>query len=107
MATNTQTGLPNELAFEQALAAELGSSIESQEGGARGVSTVRLNELFAPVLHKTTIEEQWTDDKKIATLIKSEADYIPITEGGRYIRLISKNVGLAALVGSLARVKTR
>jgi hypothetical protein len=101
MAYDSRTGLPNELAFEQFLAADLGASIEIPEGGKR-ITMVRLDELFEPVLQRTAIEESWSDEKKVEMLIQAPASYVAVTQNGSFVRLVSKEVGIAAIVGSLA-----
>jgi len=100
MAHDSQTGLPNELAFEQFLAADLWESIEFPEGG-KGMTMVRLNELFAPVLQKAVIEQAWSDEKRVEAVVQAPTGYIAVTQNGSFVRLISKEMGIAAIVGSL------
>jgi len=90
MAFSTQTGLPNELLAEQYLQNELGSEIEQQPGGSKHISIIRLNEIFKPVLIKQAIDMTWANEKQTNVCLGSDANFMAITEDGRYSALVSK-----------------
>ncbi|WP_114940497.1 hypothetical protein [Mucilaginibacter endophyticus] len=88
MAFSTNTGLPNELLAEQLLQNELGSTIENQ-GGAKHVNMVHLDEIFSPVLIKKQIDKSWPDEQQTNALFAAEEPFIAITENGKYSAIVS------------------
>ena len=90
MAFSTQTGIPNELLSEQYLQNELGNEIEQMPGGSKHINIVRLNEIFKPVLIKQAIDMTWANEKQTNAFFASDANFIAITENGRYSALVSK-----------------
>ena len=110
MAFDSASGLPNELAAEQFLAADLGAQIEIPEqakGGPKGISLVRLEELFRPVLHKEFMDETWTGSKQLEAFLDSSAAYVAVTRKGSYSRLLPRVEGLNAIAKSLATEQDR
>jgi len=110
MAFDSASGLPNELAAEQFLAADLGTQIELPEqakGGPKGISLVRLEELFRPVLHKEFMDETWTGSKQLEAFLDSSAAYVAVTRKGSYSRLLPRVEGLNAIAKSLATEQDR
>jgi hypothetical protein len=95
------TGLPNELAPEQMLAAELGREVE-QKGPPREITLARLEELFRPVLLRNAVDETWPADRQLAAFFEDTAPQVAVTSGGRYLRLLPRDVALSAIVRSLA-----
>lgn len=110
MAFDSASGLPNELAAEQFLAADLGAQIEIPEqakGGPKGISLVRLEELFRPVLHKEFMDETWTGSQQLEAFLDSSAAYVAVTRKGSYSRLLPRVEGLNAIAKSLATEQIR
>jgi hypothetical protein len=90
MAFSNQNGLPNELLAEQYLQNELGNEIEQHPEGSKHISIARLNEVFKPVLIKQAIDTAWTNEKQTKVFFTNDADFIAITENGKYTALVSK-----------------
>lgn len=90
MVFSPATGLPNELLAEQFLQHELGEKIEGQLEGSKHINVVRLNELFKPVLYKQSIDTKWSNEKQTNAFFSSDADFIAITENGKYSSLVSR-----------------
>lgn len=89
MAFDSATGLPNELLAEQLLASDLGAKVELQ-GEPRKISLVRLDELFRPVLDKYSIDQSWSAERQMNAFFDSDAQYIAVTQNGRYSTLVSR-----------------
>jgi len=87
MAFDGVTGLPNEFAAEQVLAAKLGK-IESNN--QTEISLIRLQELFKPVLHVTSIDEAATREQQLKAFFSSSGAYVPVTLRGQYQRLLRR-----------------
>lgn len=103
MAFDPETGLPNELAAEQYLAADIGAKIEMQTERPRGISVVRLEELLRAVLHSEAIDETWSGDRQLKEFLDATDSYVAVTHGGRHERLLPRVDGLNAIVKSLTR----
>jgi len=101
MAIDQNTQLPNELGPEQLLASELGSSIESVEQ-PRTISVVRLKDLFAPVLKTNFVDQRSSPEEQLREFTADDADYVPITQDGRYVQLVRRVAVLAAMVQALS-----
>jgi len=89
MATDSATGLPNELIAEQVLQSELVKKVEPQ-GGARSINLVRMEELFRPVLIKDRIDLNWPADRQLDAFLGTDAPFLAITQDGRYSALVSR-----------------
>lgn len=100
MAFDGGTGLPNRLAPEQFLQSALGQHIE-QPSPPRAISTVRLQDLFRPVLRTNVLDEAVPSDKQVDALLSADAPYLAVTRDGRYLRLLPRLSGLAIVVRSL------
>jgi hypothetical protein len=101
MAFNSSSGLPNDLAAEQLLAADLGIKVE-MSAWPRGITLVRLQELFKPMLKTEAIDETWPSQRQLQAFLEGQASYVAITNNGCYIRLMSRITGLNTLVKSLS-----
>lgn len=92
-------GERNELAQEQFLAADLGEKAEPPD---HGIDVVRLRQLFAPVLRCEHLERDWPAERRIQAALATDAPYMAVTEGGRYLGLLGRaavqNCILQALV---------
>ena len=104
MPFNGTTGLPNPLLAEQLLAHDLGVEVESK-GLPKGISLVRLEELFRPVLHKETLDETSPSEQQLSTFFNSDSPYIGITGNGKYKTLVSRVSVLNTIVRSLVEKK--
>ncbi len=102
MAFNGTTGLPNELLAEQLLADDLGVEVESQEK-PKTIGLTRLEELFRPVLHKESVDENWPAERQINAFFDSDSEYIAITRNGEYKTLVSRLSVLNTVVKTLAK----
>jgi hypothetical protein len=100
MALDPSSGLPNELAQDQFLAADLGMRIEKQERPRR-VTVIRLQDLFHAVLRINALDESWPTDKQIDVLLSGDEKYVAVTRDGGYISLMPRMSGLAGVVRSV------
>lgn len=100
MAFDYPTGLPRPLFPEQLFASELGEKIEKTEP-PRWVSLAKMEELFRSCLHNGAVEESNEDDQQISAFFEQDADYIAITEKGKYKALASRTVLLSEFVKAL------
>lgn len=100
MAFQSYTGLYNELFAEQVLQSELGREVE-QKAGPRGISLVRLEDLFRPILMKEQLDLSWTTDKQLEFALKVDTPFVALTQNGRYSALVSKLALLNEVVKSL------
>jgi hypothetical protein len=92
---------PNEFAFEQFLAMQLGETVEQQ--GPPVISVIRLHELFDPVLHEAQIDDRWSESQRLEAFLSSEQPYIALTSRGRYVGLLNHRAGTNAVLASLTR----
>jgi hypothetical protein len=106
MAFNPESGLPNELAIEQFLASELGETVERAEP-TRGISIVRLQELFRSVLRTNRVEQTWAPSKQLRAITSGEAAYFAVTKDGRYVRLVPRLTTISAILGGLVVDRTK
>lgn len=105
MTFSIDTGIPNELLAEQFLQHDLGENIE-QGDGSKHISSVRLNELFKPVMVKQAIDTRWSNDNQTTTFFTSDASFIAITENGKYVALVSRQTLLnEALKGVFIKIE--
>jgi hypothetical protein len=95
------TGLPNPLRFEQLLASELGGGVEAANT-PRGITLVRLEELFRPILHRSTIDESWANQQQLEAFFGDDAPYVAVTRDGRYQRLLSRLTAQNVILKSLS-----
>ena len=106
MAYDAGSELPNALFAEQLLASDLGAEVESQEQPKR-ISLVRLEELFRPVLHKESIDESWSAERQVREFFNSTADYIAVTQNGKYSTLVSRLTVLNTIIKKLTEQKQK
>lgn len=101
MAFDQSTGLPNEFFAEQLLAAELGQEVESQTN-IRGMSLVRMNELFQSVLIKDHLDESWPLDRQREAFFRDRDQHIAITKNKTYVTMLAKLDVIGEMVRKLA-----
>lgn len=80
-------GLPSRFLEERILAAEL--SPHEQQAVAE-VSVARLLEFLTPALHRQAIELSSADASWMDSFVADESEFVAVTEGGRYVGLISR-----------------
>jgi len=90
-------GLPNEFLPEQLLASELGELIEKKEG-PRLVTTIRLEDLFRPLLHRQLIDLARPEKRQLDTFLETDDDFLAITESGKYRTIVSRSAILNTLI---------
>ncbi len=100
MAFDGATGLANPLRFEQLLASELGGQVE-KPNPPRGISLVRLEDLFRPILRKGAIDENWPNQQQLEAFFSDNEPYIAITTNGCYQRLLPRSAAQNAILKSL------
>jgi hypothetical protein len=101
-----EDGLPSAFGFERLLQSELGTHIELPET-PRTVGIYRLEELFRPVLRMRSVEEDWPAERKVDAILSTEEPFIAVTRAGRYLRLIPRVTGLAAILRSVTTPRRR
>ena len=106
MAFDTNTGLPNTLFAEQALQSELGQKVE-QLTGTRGISLIRLQEIFRPVLSTNAIDLSWSADRQLEEFLKTDDSYVAITQEARFSSLVPRLTLLNQLLTPLLRGASR
>jgi hypothetical protein len=89
MAFDPASNLPNRFAREQFFLADLGARIEMQ-GQAKPISVVRLRDLFGSVLRTSSLDETSPTDKQVEVMLAGEDQYLAVTQGRRYLRLVSR-----------------
>jgi hypothetical protein len=98
-----EDGLPSAFAFERLLQSELGMHVEEPEKQKpRTIGIFRLEELFRPVLRTSFVDEDWLAEQKVEAILATEEPFIAVTQAGRYLRLIPRVTGLAAVLRSVA-----
>jgi hypothetical protein len=90
----------NEFSLEQALAADLGATVEMQATPA-GMTIHRLLMLFRPVLRTLAIDETDPGEKQLKEFLASLEPYVATTHGREYHRLVSRVTGLNAIMRSI------
>ncbi len=90
------------LLAEQLLADDLGTEVESQEK-PKTISLVRLEELFRPVLHKESADENWPTERQISAFFDCDSEYIAITRNEEYKTLVSRLTVLNTVVKTMAK----
>jgi len=85
-----KSGERNSFLQEQVLQMELGNKIEGSAEGARRISHVRLDDLFGPVLKKYSIDQDWPEEQQMRSFLSNDAPYMAITQGGKYISIVSR-----------------
>ncbi|MCI0580228.1 MAG: hypothetical protein L0332_18420 [Chloroflexi bacterium] len=93
--------LPNTFAAEQLLASELSGKIESP-GLHKVISTVRLNDLFAAVLRRDSVNQSSSPEDQLKQFASDDADYVAVTRDGKYVQMMRRLTVLSAMVSSLA-----
>jgi hypothetical protein len=89
MATD-HSGHRNQFLQEQILQYELGNKIEKTAEGSKSISHVRLEDLFGPALKKYNIDQDWSEEEQTRSFLSNDAPYIAITQGGKYISIVSR-----------------
>lgn len=92
-------GERNEYASEQILMHEL-SALESPE--PRGITIVRLQDLFGAILHTESIDEQDPADRWLAVSLSQESDYLAVTRAGVYLGVLSHRALVNHVLTALA-----
>jgi hypothetical protein len=92
----------NAFADEQFLLAELAPL----EQPPRPLTLVRLMELFGPILHAATVDED-SDDAWLRTALSLDDDYLAVTRGQVYVGMLSRSAVLARIGGALASNSAR
>lgn len=105
-AFSNSSGLPNELFAEQMLAYDLGEKVERKEEPKR-ISLTRFEELFRKVLHKESIDESWSAVRQVREFFNSTADYIAVTQNGKYSTLVSRLTVLNTIIKKLTEQKQK
>jgi hypothetical protein len=95
-----EDGLLGDFAFERLLQSDLGAAVEGQEE-PRTIGLFRLQELFRPVLRTRSIDDDWPPEKQVDLILSIEDPYLAVTHRGRYVRLIPRLTGIAAVVRSV------
>jgi hypothetical protein len=90
----------NDLAAEQALALDLGATVEMPTRPV-GITIDRLTMLFCSVLRKFAIDETDPGEKQLEEFLGSTEPYVATTRGREYQRLVSRATGLNAIVRSI------
>jgi hypothetical protein len=96
-ATQDYTKL-GEAVFEQILMEQLAkpqifpnsSSSLSLENPPDHLTLARFNELFEPYLYRNAIDLAWPNEKRILTLLDSEAPYVALIRDGRYEAMLQR-----------------
>jgi hypothetical protein len=101
-----EDGLPSAFGFERLLQSELGTHVEEHEK-PRTIGIQRLEELFRPVLRRGSVDEDWPAEAKIDAILSTEDPFIAVTRAGRYLRLIPRVTGLAAVLRSVTKPRRR
>jgi hypothetical protein len=101
-----EDGLPSEFGFERLLQSELGTYVEGSEK-PRTIGIFRLEELFRPVLRRSSVDEDSPAETQIDAILSTEQPYIAVTQTGRYLRLIPRVTGLAAVLRSVTKPRHR
>jgi hypothetical protein len=99
-------GLPGAFGFERLLQANLGTHVEPEKP-RRTIGIVRLEELFRSVLRMSSVDEDWPAEKKVDAILSTEEPYIAVTQAQRYLRLIPRVSGLAAILRSVTTPRRR
>lgn len=89
MAFDQSTGLPNDFFAEQLLAAELRQEVESQTN-IRGISLVRMDELFRSVLIKECLDQSWPLEHQREAFFRASDQHIAITKNKTYVTMLTK-----------------
>jgi hypothetical protein len=93
----------NAFADEQSLLTELAPF----EQRPRLVTLVRLTELFGPILHAASFDEQDPDDVWLRAALSLDDDYVAVTRGQVYVGMLSRSAVLARIVSALASQSAR
>jgi len=102
MAFDPATGLPNKLFAEQILQSDLGQKLEMPPNAPRNVDLARLEDLFAAVLYRDSIDLGWPPARQLEAFLNSQAAFLAATQQGTYSALVSR----AALANEVLRSLT-
>lgn len=78
--------------------------LQMVEAHPRNLTVVRLQELFEPVLVTSSLDESDDDEAKLRHITGTSGDYIAVTDGGRYVSLVSRAVAVNAVLRSMVGV---
>jgi hypothetical protein len=106
MAFDSANGLRNALLEEQVLQSDLGQQVEMREG-SRGISLVRLEEVFRPILAKEHVDLNWEADRQLQAVLESRASFLAVTQDGKYTTLVSRLTLLGEPLTPLLRGRKR
>lgn len=98
------TGSPKELFAEQMLAMDLQTKIENPKE-PKTISTIRLKDLFKPVLYTDGIDESESQEKQISTFFENDSDYLVITNNGKYSTIVSRLTVLSTILKTMVEQK--
>jgi hypothetical protein len=104
MAFDPATGRRNELFAEQLLQSEIGREVE-QKGGTQGISLVRLEELFRPILMREHVDLSWSADRQVDAVLDLQAPFIAMTQQGKYTSIVSRLTLMNELLKSLVKAQ--
>ncbi|MFZ3573377.1 hypothetical protein ACOKM5_41255 [Streptomyces sp. BH097] len=68
-----------------------------EKTGPKGISIIRLNDLFRAFLHTETLDESLPEEQWLRTVFCTHTDYLAVTRGGRYMGLASRTTLLTDL----------
>ncbi|MBK9014721.1 MAG: hypothetical protein IPM82_11935 [Saprospiraceae bacterium] len=108
MAFDNVSGLPNPFLAEQLLAADIGEKVENKlypKPNPTWISPVRVVELFRPRLYTKTIDENWSEELQLNALFEPDADYVALTQNGKYKAIVSRLSLLGELVKTMVKQK--
>lgn len=106
MAFDNTSGLPNEFLPEQLLQSDLGATIETIEQ-PNGISIVRLEELFRPVLHIENIDQAWPSERQMDAFFDGREEYLAITHNSQYTMLVARLAVLNTVFKNFVRRSLR
>jgi hypothetical protein len=104
MAFHGGNGLPNDLLTEQLLQSDLGNRVESLST-PKTVSLVRLNDLFGAILNREWIDLSWPKERQLNEFLSNDAPYLAVTQGGKYLTIVSRLAVLNELLRPLVAPK--
>lgn len=104
-AQGSATVEPNEFAFEQYLAADLGAKAE--QGEPPRINPAQLHALFDAVLHQGQIDQNWSPARRLEAFLESDDPHTALTERGRYVGLLNHRAGVNAILTEVVGSESR
>lgn len=90
-----------EAAFEQILLDQL--AVKGLENKPDTITLTRFADLFEPDAYRDAIDLEWPNDRRVATLLETGAEYIAVTRGGRYESMVQRGVAERLILRELVR----